>query len=206
VQGARATGQEQANRSRQWRTQVVCPPSPRRVGGARGRERAGPTRSHPEPGRDPAQRRRVLWGRPHGRRGRRGHPPPADIREWACKHYTARGGAAAARWAHNPKVGGSNPSPATTNQPSRNSFLEGFVVPKISQTWQGQDPVSVLCDNRSILMLTVRGGASNQSTSRGRRLCCRSRLSQTMRRLRSPWVVALRRMRRTIATFQPAVV
>ena len=25
-----------------------------------------------------------------------------------------RGGAAAARWAHNPKVGGSNPSPATT--------------------------------------------------------------------------------------------
>ena len=47
------------------------------VGGARGRERAGPTRSHPEPGRDPAQRRRVLWGRPHGRRGRRGHPPPS---------------------------------------------------------------------------------------------------------------------------------
>jgi hypothetical protein len=50
------------------------------VGGARGRERAGPTRSHPEPGRDPAQRRRVLWGRPHGRRGRRGHPPPSDRR------------------------------------------------------------------------------------------------------------------------------
>ena len=49
------------------------------VGGARGRERAGPTRSHPEPGRDPAQRRRVLWGRPHGRRGRRGHPPPSDV-------------------------------------------------------------------------------------------------------------------------------
>jgi hypothetical protein len=48
-----------------------------RVRGARGRERAGPTRSHPEPGRDPAQRRRVLWGRPHGRRGRRGHPPPS---------------------------------------------------------------------------------------------------------------------------------
>src|SRR5215213_1970063 len=52
-------------------------PSGRGVGGARGRERAGPTRSHPEPGRDPAQRRRVLWGRPHGRRGRRGHPPPS---------------------------------------------------------------------------------------------------------------------------------
>ena len=53
----------------------ACPPV-WGVGGARGRERAGPTRSHPEPGRDPAQRRRVLWGRPHGRRGRRGHPPP----------------------------------------------------------------------------------------------------------------------------------
>jgi hypothetical protein len=26
---------------------------------------------------------------------------------------TTRGGAAAARWAHNPKVGGSNPPPAT---------------------------------------------------------------------------------------------
>ena len=52
--------------------------SARGVGGARGRERAGPTRSHPEPGRDPAQRRRVLWGRPHGRRGRRGHPPPPE--------------------------------------------------------------------------------------------------------------------------------
>ena len=28
----------------------------------------------------------------------------------------SRGGAAAARWAHNPKVGGSNPPPATTEQ------------------------------------------------------------------------------------------
>ena len=27
----------------------------------------------------------------------------------------SRGGAVAARWAHNPKVGGSNPSPATTS-------------------------------------------------------------------------------------------
>jgi hypothetical protein len=59
-----------------WRIQEALPPGVPGVGGARGRERAGPTRSHPEPGRDPAQRRRVLWGRPHGRRGRRGHPPP----------------------------------------------------------------------------------------------------------------------------------
>jgi hypothetical protein len=29
-------------------------------------------------------------------------------------HQTPRGGAAAARWAHNPKVAGSNPAPATT--------------------------------------------------------------------------------------------
>ena len=98
-------------------------------GGARGRERAGPTRSHPEPGRDPAQRRRVLWGRPHGRRGRRGRPrtpapplagprtpPPTRRTREHARVRTAgppRGGAAAARWAHNPKVGGSNPPPAT---------------------------------------------------------------------------------------------
>ena len=66
------------------------PPAPgigRGVGGARGRERAGPTRSHPEPGRDPAQRRRVLGGRPPGRRGRRGHPPPSVSR----KQYARRG-------------------------------------------------------------------------------------------------------------------
>jgi hypothetical protein len=63
-----------------WRTEGAVPPAVPGVGGARGRERAGPTRSHPEPGRDPAQRRRVLWGRPHGRRGRRGHPPPSARR------------------------------------------------------------------------------------------------------------------------------
>ncbi len=99
----------------------------RGVGGARGRERAGPTRSHPEPGRDPVQRRRVLWGRPHGRRGRRGRPrPPGDThpRDQGQRERRTnqdgrarppRGGAAAARWAHNPKVGGSNPPPATTS-------------------------------------------------------------------------------------------
>ena len=31
-------------------------------------------------------------------------------------HHPARGGAVAARWAHNPKVGGSNPPPATNEQ------------------------------------------------------------------------------------------
>ena len=48
------------------------------VGGARGPERPGPTRSHPEPGRDPGQRRRVLRGRLRGRRGRCGHPSPPN--------------------------------------------------------------------------------------------------------------------------------
>jgi hypothetical protein len=63
-----------------WRRCRVPPVLVWGVRGARGRERAGPTRSHPEPGRDPAQRRRVLWGRPHGRRGRRGHPSPSGRR------------------------------------------------------------------------------------------------------------------------------
>ena len=36
------------------------------------------------------------------------------LRAVAAGEFLTRGGAAAARWAHNPKVGGSNPSPATT--------------------------------------------------------------------------------------------
>lgn len=34
----------------------------------------------------------------------------------SCQSTLARGGAEAARWAHNPKVGGSNPPPATHTQ------------------------------------------------------------------------------------------
>ena len=87
----------------------------RRSAGARGRERGGPTRSHPEPGRDPPQRRRVLGGRPPGRRGRRGRRPTAvpPAPRPQTRSSMPRGGAVAARWAHNPKVGGSNPPPAT---------------------------------------------------------------------------------------------
>ena len=47
----------------------IVPPNriiPAPIRGARGPERGGPTRSHPEPGRDPPQRRRVLWGCPTG--------------------------------------------------------------------------------------------------------------------------------------------
>jgi hypothetical protein len=47
-------------------------------------------------------------GAPHPRIG--GMPGPGSGTQ---PHGTTRGGAAAARWAHNPKVGGSNPPPAT---------------------------------------------------------------------------------------------
>ena len=37
------------------------------------------------------------------------------LRKSTCKYsFLLRGGAAAARWAHNPKVGGSSPPPATS--------------------------------------------------------------------------------------------
>ena len=52
----------------------------RTMRGARGRERTCSTRTHPEPGRDPVQRRRVLWRRRHGRRGRRGRPASSVYR------------------------------------------------------------------------------------------------------------------------------
>src|SRR5215212_9881592 len=150
MQGAWATRQERAP-PRRWRSVRPFAAGVPGVGGARGRERAGPTRSHPEPGRDPAQRRRVLWGRPHGRRGRRGHPPPpksgsrggeksrsrggaqdADGQDEtqliAETQYPSRGGAAAARWAHNPKVGGSNPPPATQIESDRVRLLGRFFL------------------------------------------------------------------------------
>ena len=56
--------------------QQGAPDPPFEGGGGRGRERAGPTRSHPEPGRDPAQRRRVLWGDPTGGEAAAGTPHP----------------------------------------------------------------------------------------------------------------------------------
>ena len=116
----------------------------------RGRERGGPTRSHPEPGRDPAQRRRVLRGRPRGRRGRCGHPrcvryavsiqtmtAPSSVNAVILIPRTTRGGAAAARWAHNPKVGGSNPPPATKLN-SRRICVGCFFVSLISFRARGK--------------------------------------------------------------------
>ena len=62
------------------------------------------------------------------------HPlPAAAVRRPAARPRSgrripnpSRGGAAAARWAHNPKVGGSNPSPATTQHTAEASVpIEG---------------------------------------------------------------------------------
>ena len=44
------------------------------------------------------------------------------------KDKPTRGGAAAARWAHNPKVGGSNPPPATICPPQKQPLFRGAVV------------------------------------------------------------------------------
>ena len=49
---------------------------------------------------------------------------------YLCTQKTSRGGAVVARWAHNPKVVGSNPAPATKESSlSRNSFF--FFTPFI---------------------------------------------------------------------------
>jgi hypothetical protein len=138
--------------------------------GARGRERAGPTRSHPEPGRDPAQRRRVLWGRLHGRRGRRGHPaaPMKGSGEKTEAARLSRGGAAVARWAHNPKVGGSNPSPATRK--AGTNWYRPFSVYAIMRARKESDRQLGTCD------FGLRG---------------RSGIPETLRWLRPSWWLAL---------------
>ena len=181
------------------------PASGEGVGGARGRERAGPTRSHPEPGRDPAQRRRVLWGRPHGRRGRRGHPPPSDtqtarrrdgrrhdeepIAEASAEH-PPRGGAAAARWAHNPKVGGSNPPPATRCE-RRHRIGAGVAVSFCRS----------LCFN--VLEQPRRNSfdfrRNHQLLPTRCRIRYRSRLSEALRRMQSARHLALRRLQCGVA-------
>ena len=61
-----------------------APCIPEGVRGGRGRERAGPTRSHPEPGRDPAQRRRVLGGRPPEGEAAAMSPDPPDGKRVYC--------------------------------------------------------------------------------------------------------------------------
>ena len=48
-----------------------------------------------------------------------GHPPTGYTEK------SARGGAVEARWAHNPKVAGSNPAPATKDQPAH---CAGFFI------------------------------------------------------------------------------
>jgi hypothetical protein len=53
-----------------------------------------------------------LWGDPQGGEAAAG---ASDSHTYMFNALT-RGGAAAARWAHNPKVGGSNPPPATNDE------------------------------------------------------------------------------------------
>ena len=53
-----------------------------------------------------------------------------------------------ARWAHNPKVSGSNPDPATNKSPLKmqnSAFLGGFLIygPKIATTTPKYPPFSV---------------------------------------------------------------
>ncbi len=100
---------------------------------ARGRGRRGPTRSHPEPDRETRQRRRVLWFQRHGRRGHRGRTAPfslgSTILATVNSPQVSRGGAAAARRAHNPKVGGSNPPPATSEGPVQEPLYRAFLCP-----------------------------------------------------------------------------
>src|SRR5690606_31268165 len=77
--------------------------------------------------------------RPRHRRDGRRRPPPApcaqDGSTLELVHtqrttrdaWPARGGAAAARWAHNPKVAGSNPAPATNLAQARTIQVRAFL-------------------------------------------------------------------------------
>ncbi len=104
-----------------------------KLGCARGRERRRTTPNHPEPGRARRQRRRVLRGRPRGRRGRRAHTP-ASVPIPSSALAVSRGGAVAARWAHNPKVAGSNPAPATKPDPVRFRTGSFFISHELSSS------------------------------------------------------------------------
>src|SRR5205809_7860695 len=62
-------------------------------------------------------RRNLRYGRCHERSGRscsvRSSPREFDRVRRGCYHQIAGWSSLVARWAHNPKVGGSNPPPAT---------------------------------------------------------------------------------------------
>ncbi len=81
-------------------------------------ERGGPTPTHPEPGRETPQRRRY-W---------------RDAR-WESRsvRQPTRRGAVAARRAHNPKVGGSNPPAATIRRHPVQSAPGVFFVRRVIQ-------------------------------------------------------------------------
>ena len=81
-------------------------PQPRTAAGSLARWSDG------QPARRPAG---PMVSRPGGQPVRRNGQDDDGGRPSRARHPT-RGGAAAARWAHNPKVGGSNPPPATSYQ------------------------------------------------------------------------------------------
>ena len=58
---------------------------------------------------------------------RRRHERGADRSKLSAEN-PPRGGAAAARWAHNPKVGGSNPPPATKKETAEHQMLGRFLL------------------------------------------------------------------------------
>src|SRR5262245_1779517 len=95
--GGTHEAERERKRSRQSETMTRCT-APEPVACA---ERGGTTPNHLEPGRETSQRRRY-W-----RLGR-----------WESRSArpSSRRGAVAARRAHNPKVGGSNPPAATTTK------------------------------------------------------------------------------------------
>ncbi len=104
---------------------------PGQGGAGRERTRRCSTRTHPEPGRALRQRWQSTGvATPWEARPLRAAPPCRRVNPLSSPHTQylsneycvlspSRGGAAAARWAHNPKVVGSNPTPATMHYHKR---------------------------------------------------------------------------------------
>ncbi len=88
---------------------------------------------------------------------------------YICTSQTVRGGAEVARWAHNPKVIGSSPIPATNRKPRREPrFL--FLWPLRARTKSGQKIKTNIAQQyrfsvESKLPNKVRGDAAQQITA-----------------------------------------
>ncbi len=76
------------------------------------------------------------------------HPQPGQGKPHGQEARTTRGGAAAARWAHNPKVGGSNPPPATRTRnmnAAEHTLLGRVLLYAITVTCPGSYPNNPSC-------------------------------------------------------------